>query len=211
MRWQNPSFFHSRKLLDKHSRCSRHGKTAAVPPISNIAPSLCQFIGFQYGKQAVQCQVRQMRRNREAKCSPSRPPSRQTVFMSGRVFKSERARPRAQQLPNCSPSEIHTQSHSAGWQPAVSPTGSRQPHYWHARMILVASLVLGAWNLRFYTCRPPPSLAETTFYPYIIAVIGLTKQEWWVIGIVAGLLLTGFMTKMYRASHPAPAVQQARP
>jgi hypothetical protein len=57
----------------------------------------------------------------------------------------------------------------------------------------------------------PPFLAETTFYPYIVTVIGLTKQEWWVIGIVAGLLLTGFITKKYRASHPAPAIQQARP
>jgi len=52
-------------------------------------------------------------------------------------------------------------------------------------------------------------------------VIGLTKQEQRVLWIVVGLLLTGWATKMYRASHPAsgagagapPAVviQQARP
>ena len=30
----------------------------------------------------------------------------------------------------------------------------------------------------------------------------LTKQEWYVLGIVAILLATGWLTQMYRAAHP---------
>jgi len=57
---------------------------------------------------------------------------------------------------------------------------------------------------------------------YNIHVNCLTKQERWVLGIVAVLLAVGWVTKTYRAAHPAlkpgggtlPAatvIQQARP
>jgi hypothetical protein len=43
-------------------------------------------------------------------------------------------------------------------------------------------------------------------------MIRLTRQEQLVLCIVAGLLLTGWVVKWYRAAHPAPAaVQSAKP
>jgi len=41
----------------------------------------------------------------------------------------------------------------------------------------------------------------------------LTKQEQLVLGVVVGLLLTGWAVKTYRAAHPTAtvAVQPARP
>jgi len=36
-------------------------------------------------------------------------------------------------------------------------------------------------------------------------MIGLTKQERRVLGIIAALLITGWATRSYRAAHPPPA------
>jgi len=52
-----------------------------------------------------------------------------------------------------------------------------------------------------------------------VMMIGLTKQEWRVLGIVAVLLLTGWATRWYRAVHPpepgaaraVAAIQPAKP
>jgi len=37
-----------------------------------------------------------------------------------------------------------------------------------------------------------------------VGVISLTKHEWRVIGVVVGLLLTGWAAKTYRAAHAGP-------
>jgi len=47
-------------------------------------------------------------------------------------------------------------------------------------------------------------LAEMTGGSYIVGVISLTKHEWRVIGVVVGLLLTGWAAKTYRAAHAGP-------
>ncbi|HEU5396642.1 MAG TPA: hypothetical protein VFV81_05700 [Verrucomicrobiae bacterium] len=42
----------------------------------------------------------------------------------------------------------------------------------------------------------------------------LTRQEWWVLCVTLGLLLTGWAVKAYRTSHPAPvavAEESAKP
>jgi hypothetical protein len=31
----------------------------------------------------------------------------------------------------------------------------------------------------------------------------LTKQEWKVVGVILGLLITGWLVKEYRAAHPS--------
>jgi hypothetical protein len=44
-----------------------------------------------------------------------------------------------------------------------------------------------------------------------MSVIGLTKQEQRVLLIIAGLLVTGWATKTYRATHPAPKPVEGAP
>ena len=55
-------------------------------------------------------------------------------------------------------------------------------------------------------------LAENAFCHYIARVNHLTKQEWLVLCIVSGLLVTGWCVKVYRTAHPVAApVQIAKP
>jgi hypothetical protein len=46
----------------------------------------------------------------------------------------------------------------------------------------------------------------------LVAVIHLTKQEQWVLCLVAALLLTGWAVKAYRTAHPpAESSESAKP
>jgi hypothetical protein len=54
--------------------------------------------------------------------------------------------------------------------------------------------------------KPPAQLAENELCRYIAGMNWLTKQEQLVLGLVVGLLLTGWAVKTYRAAHPAAAV-----
>jgi hypothetical protein len=61
-------------------------------------------------------------------------------------------------------------------------------------------------------CLPAVPLAENGLSRYIAVVNHLTKQEQLVIWIVLGLLVTGGLVKIYRATHPAAAaIQTAKP
>lgn len=63
--------------------------------------------------------------------------------------------------------------------------------------------------------HPPTHLAEEASDGYIVFVNRLTKQEQLVLGIVLGLLLTGWAVQWYRTAHPAApaaaAIQTAKP
>ena len=57
-----------------------------------------------------------------------------------------------------------------------------------------------------------PNGCRRLIFRYIIRVNYLTKQELLVLGIVLGLLLTGWAVKTYRTAHPpVTAAQLATP
>jgi hypothetical protein len=61
--------------------------------------------------------------------------------------------------------------------------------------------------------KSPARLAENELCRYISGMNWLTKQEQLVLGLVVGLLLTGWAVRAYRAAHPpaAVAVQPVKP